>query len=281
MRRDIGLDSGLLAVLFNQFPEALAAHGLAVAVGKQPIRVFALQKLRPGLPHVLDQGLAGVLPKGHHPLLAAVPAGNVTHLHVHIRQFQADQLRHADSGGVEQFQHRLVPKLLGCSVSGLAQQRVNLIHRQDHRRLFLHLGSLDKLRRIAADSPLPQFIVEKCLNGSQLPRNRGGGFPLLLQIQYVRIQAGLGHLFRLRDPLGLQVSRQLHQISLVGNDRILRCLFFILKVPDKVFYVGRHRFYPLTPNIHKLRIYIVLTIIISTFFDKIKHIFPTLRPFST
>ena len=56
MRRYIGLDTGLFPVVLDNLPEALAAHGLTVTVGKQPIRIFALQKLRPGLPHVLDQG---------------------------------------------------------------------------------------------------------------------------------------------------------------------------------------------------------------------------------
>ena len=39
MRGDIGLDSGLLTVLFDQFPEALAAHAPAVHVDKQRLLV--------------------------------------------------------------------------------------------------------------------------------------------------------------------------------------------------------------------------------------------------
>ena len=54
---NVSLDSSLFPIIFNNFPKALASHGLAVAVGKQQIALLAFQQLAPGLFQIGGQGL--------------------------------------------------------------------------------------------------------------------------------------------------------------------------------------------------------------------------------
>ena len=45
MRGYIGLDTGLFPVVLDNLPEALAAHGLAAAIGEQPLGFLTLKQL--------------------------------------------------------------------------------------------------------------------------------------------------------------------------------------------------------------------------------------------
>ena len=56
MGGDLLLDAGLLLIVFDEFPEALAAHPLAVHVDEEGLLVRMLDHLGPHMLKVIAQG---------------------------------------------------------------------------------------------------------------------------------------------------------------------------------------------------------------------------------
>ena len=86
----VRLDAGLFPVVLDDFPEPLTAHGLSAAIGEQPLGLLPLKQLIAALFQIHAQSLLGRFAKGNHTHLLAVPACDVSHLHVQVRKLQPD-----------------------------------------------------------------------------------------------------------------------------------------------------------------------------------------------
>ena len=113
------LISAFSLIVLDHLPKALTAHALAVHVDKQGLLVLVSDDAGPDILHVVLQRLDGGRIQRHDALLVLAPASDEACGQVDVTDVQTDELRHADTGGVQQLQHGVVTEPLLIHALGL------------------------------------------------------------------------------------------------------------------------------------------------------------------
>ena len=117
LERDFRLDARLLCVIFDQLPKALPAHGITGAIYKKCLFLALLHQSRPTAFQIKLQKRSRFTVKRNPAGPLSIPAYKTMLLQIHIPQLQSHQLRHSDTGGIQQTQHGPISNLLrgiGC-----------------------------------------------------------------------------------------------------------------------------------------------------------------------
>ena len=101
MRRDIRLDARLALVVLDVFPKPLLRQPHAVAIHKQCRFLRILLHLPPCLFYVVLQRVFCNVPHRYNPLFFIADAPYKPHIDIDVGNIQADQLRHADTCGIQ------------------------------------------------------------------------------------------------------------------------------------------------------------------------------------
>ena len=171
--------------------------------------------------------------QGDDALLSLAGAADIACGQVHIVDVQGDEFADTDARCVQKLQHGAVPEALVIHAEGLLQKQLHLTACEDLRVLALHLAGGKALGGVLFHQAVRHQEVIKGLYRGQEPGHRGGGFAVILRIRHIV----LDHLaVRLSEKTVLgavQILRKLGHIPQIGEDGILRGVFFLRKIGAK------------------------------------------------
>ena len=185
MGRNVFLNMGLLLIILDDLPEALAGHTLTVYVDKQGRLIGQSDHLRAHQRHIVAEGLDRLGIHGDQSLLIPGAAADNPGGQVDVCNVQVYKLRYTDACGIQQLQHGLVPVALCVHTLRLFQQQIDLLAGEDLGQLVLTLVRNQLCCRVfLRDLPDGQIGVQT-FQGSDGPRYCGYGLSLALQPVYV------------------------------------------------------------------------------------------------
>ena len=214
--RQFRSDARLPAIALDQLPEALPAHGLALAAEEQRLRLSLAEEPGPARPQIPQQIPGAALSVGHHPH----PAGALDDQHplslVQVRHPKPRKLRYPQARGVQKLQHGPVPQALwGLQIRGI-QEALRLLLRQHRRHPPHHLGGPQRLSGAAHQKASFFQIGKKGPDGGHAAGNGGRALSLFVKAQdIVRKLLGTHLLRRINVPFRKKGQKAL-QIVPVG-----------------------------------------------------------------
>ena len=137
VRSDILFYVRFFLVILDELPEALTGHTLTIDVDKQGRLIGQSDHLGADKDHIVAESLDRLGIHGDQSLLIPGAAADYAGSQIDVRNIQVDQLRHPDTGGIQQLQHSFVPVAFCVDAFGLFQQQVHLLAGEDLRELML------------------------------------------------------------------------------------------------------------------------------------------------
>lgn len=134
VRRERFVDAGRLRVSLDEVPERLTRHRFASTGRKEMIGTSLTEDLLPRALLETPQPIDGFGTKGHEPL--AITFTHDAHdalVEIHLRMSQTHELGDAQSGGVEQLEHRAITEPERIVDTRRAQQRFDISLAQGFR----------------------------------------------------------------------------------------------------------------------------------------------------
>src|SRR5262245_4294803 len=112
VRTEVAADARALAVDLQRLPEAESRQALPFAAAqKQPWRLAPFRQRRAAVGEIALHPSNGFVADRHDALLAALPrACEVALVEAHVRQTKSEQLRHPQTGCIQHFDERSIPK---------------------------------------------------------------------------------------------------------------------------------------------------------------------------
>jgi len=241
VRRDVLVDLRHLLIVLDDLPKALTAHALAVHVDEQRRLLGIGQQLRADILDVIRKCLDRSGIERNDALLALALAADEAGGKAAVALVERDELAHADAGGVEQLEHRVIAVALGVHAPGLVEEQLDLLAGQDLREPALDLEGSDALGGIGLDLAALSKEGIKGLDGGQRARDRRGGLPLAAHPRDVVADGGGLDLAQIGHPLGGKVLGKLAQVAKIGAERIFGGVLFLAQIIlIELQIIGRH-----------------------------------------
>ena len=149
---------GFFLIILDDLPKALARHTLTVYIDKQGLFVGHGDHLRANHSDVFTERLYRLGIHGDKTLLIPAVASDNSRAEIDVRYIQVNQLRHPDSGCVQQFKHGSVPVPFGVDTLRLLQQKIYLFAGKDLRKFMLSFVG-NQLGRWVFGNDLPEAEV--------------------------------------------------------------------------------------------------------------------------
>ena len=185
VRRDVLVDLRLFLIVFDDLPEALAAHALTGDVDKQRLLRGRGDHFRADVGDVVVQHLKRLGIKRNDAHFAAALAADKAAGDADVVHVEPDQLADADAGGIQDLQHRLVAAALHIAALRLLQKQLHLFAGEDLRQLLLRLLDLDVRDGVGVDLVLAQGEYVQALERRKAARNGRRGLALIVQPGHV------------------------------------------------------------------------------------------------
>src|SRR5581483_9323577 len=161
VRRHALLDARREPMLPESFPETLPRHRLTGARHEAVLALPPAQKLRPYFRQIAKKRFTGLASERHLADLGAFALHDqVISVEVHLMHEQQDQLRHTQTGGVQQLEHGAVAQPEGRGWIGLRDQLTDVIAVKNVRQLARGGALADLRQRIFLDQLL---LFEKAI----------------------------------------------------------------------------------------------------------------------
>ena len=219
VRGDFCLNSGLLLIVLDDLPKALAAHALPAHIHEQGAFLRVLQHLGPHVLYVVLKRPDSRRVEGDHPLLSPAGTADKAGGQVDIFQIQTNQFRDTDTRGIKQLQHGPIAAALGIRGIRLLQKEFHLLGGKDVGQLPLYLRRGQPPGRIDGHPALRDQIAVERLQRGQRPGYRGRRLTLGRQKSRIRLHILVCGLLR-RNPLPFQPVEILGHIPQIGAQRV-------------------------------------------------------------
>ena len=240
MRRYVVRDPRAGNIALQDLPESLTAHFMSLAVCKKRGFRSVPDEMITSILYIFREQVSAGIPDGNDPFFLVSAADHISQLQIDVFQFHMDKFADTHSCRIQKFKHRLVAYALGCSHIRKFQNPVYLLDRQHPGHLLFHFRRFQILRRILLQNPLLQKILEKSPDRCRIPGYCGRGIVLILQFLQINLKIRFPHSLRAGNPSVFQIFIQLLQVPLIGDFRIIGCIFSVMQILCKTLNVLFH-----------------------------------------